>query len=216
MNSAARDSPLQLLQLGRDNLELVCCFLPICAIGVFAQCSIETQAVATGEALWRALLVSLSQEHLEMLWRFEKLFVNIASGASACRCFKEALSLSRGWRYEYACTSWRAEDLSSLKELGALIFNLGDDDAQFIPFETIAAPVQTKAALELLQFLSSLPYPVFSLGRVQTNFFVAPLESWALRICTSLSNVPTNLQLSCERQTLKSLVLFLCRHFHTL
>eukprot|EP00965_Chrysotila_dentata_P256956 6212731-Pleurochrysis_carterae.AAC.1 len=105
-------------RLSRDHLELVCCFLPVLSIGVFAQCSKATREAAESETVWKAHFTALADEHIELKPHFDEIAAKIATGASARICFQEAQSELRSWQYAYAFQSWKAADYSSLKELG--------------------------------------------------------------------------------------------------
>eukprot|EP00965_Chrysotila_dentata_P254828 6212006-Pleurochrysis_carterae.AAC.1 len=171
LQSSARSGPTTLSNIGKDNLEMLCCFLPVLAIGVFAQVSKEAREAAKSESVWRAHLYSFAEEYPELLPQFKALSTSVEAGHNSyCASFFTARNNLRSWQYTQAVASWKAKDLSSLKELGAVV-NAGAVDAAFIPFDTIETPIKMKAALELLRFVSSTPPDLSSGARAKTDFY---------------------------------------------
>eukprot|EP00965_Chrysotila_dentata_P217551 6190067-Pleurochrysis_carterae.AAC.2 len=171
LQTTAHDVPITLSNIGKDNLEMLCCFLPVLAIGAFAQVSKEAREAAESESVWRAHLYSLAEEHPELSEQFQTLFAGIEAERSSSRAsFFTARNSLRSWQCTQAAASWKAKDLSSLKELGAVV-NAGAVDAAFIPFDTIQTPVKMKAALELLHFVSSTPPDLSGGARAKTDFY---------------------------------------------
>eukprot|EP00965_Chrysotila_dentata_P127626 4220739-Pleurochrysis_carterae.AAC.1 len=70
MNHPAWRGPIRLSDLGRDNLELVCCFLPIVTLGAFAPCCKATREAAGSEAVWRAQFSAFAEEYPDLDYEF--------------------------------------------------------------------------------------------------------------------------------------------------
>jgi len=135
-HSLSDNGSVGLEKLGRDNLELVCCFLPYFTVVAFTQCSRETRADGESEAVWRAQLGALAEDYPEGSAYFQSLFSEISAGSSARSCYKKACYELRSWQRDHALRSWAAADNSSLLQLGAPV-DANTGRAQFVPFEPI-------------------------------------------------------------------------------
>eukprot|EP00965_Chrysotila_dentata_P053606 1778534-Pleurochrysis_carterae.AAC.1 len=171
LQTSARSGPTTLSNIGKDNLEMLCCFLPVLAIGVFAQVSKEAREAAESESVWRAHLYTFVEEYPKLLPQFTALFAGVEAGQGSYRAsFFSARNNLRSWQCMQAAAFWKAKDLSSQKELGAIV-NAGAINAAFIPFGKIETPVKMKAALELLHFVPSTPQDLSSGARAKTDFY---------------------------------------------
>eukprot|EP00965_Chrysotila_dentata_P258174 6213130-Pleurochrysis_carterae.AAC.1 len=69
-NYADRAGSGRRMDLGRDNLKIVSCFLLFVSIGVFAQCSNAARQNARSEAMWKAQLGALTDEYSDLSGSF--------------------------------------------------------------------------------------------------------------------------------------------------
>eukprot|EP00965_Chrysotila_dentata_P120346 3979397-Pleurochrysis_carterae.AAC.2 len=116
-------------------------------LGAFAPCcrQLERRQVPRQSGV-RSSLPS-AEEYPSLDYEFCKLSAGIKKGASACKRYQLAFSQLGMRQCEQAVASWKAEDYSSLKELG-LVVNPAIENAEFVPFETMQLPMKTKAVFE--------------------------------------------------------------------
>eukprot|EP00965_Chrysotila_dentata_P149831 4947746-Pleurochrysis_carterae.AAC.1 len=68
--------------------------------------------MANSEAVWRAHLSALADEHPFLQSHFGKVLASVATGASARVSYQQACSALPCWQREQAVASWKAKDYS--------------------------------------------------------------------------------------------------------